>query len=311
LRSGYALPHPNCRHEFIPWFEEIESPEDVKKAISDSKIKYDNKGNLLDVRYQRDIEGYAEWQAGNRQLNRELLEYNRMQAHYGENAPYKTLAGFRRASRAQSEEFKKYKAVWSRKIDEEKDLTIVTENSIINLNEEVAIEIDIATPCLVVKKTGEIVKTETENVSHSVATQLDKTGEYEFSWQKIVRDHPNCTLTVLRVKGKPTIEGAIAFEEVKSDNAFVVHNIEKPMHNRGENGKYAGVAKHLFAYVSKIALEQGHDCIEFVSKYSLIEYYKKTLNAQIARGQTMFFLKEEMKKLVDIYYPQGDNDEKK
>ena len=21
LRSGYALPHPNCRHEFIPWYE--------------------------------------------------------------------------------------------------------------------------------------------------------------------------------------------------------------------------------------------------------------------------------------------------
>ena len=33
LKSGYALPHPNCRHEFIPWFPEIEAPEDVEKAI--------------------------------------------------------------------------------------------------------------------------------------------------------------------------------------------------------------------------------------------------------------------------------------
>lgn len=41
LKSGYALPHPNCRHEFIPWFIEMEAPADVEKAIKDSKIKYD------------------------------------------------------------------------------------------------------------------------------------------------------------------------------------------------------------------------------------------------------------------------------
>ena len=103
LRSGYALPHPNCRHEFIPWYEEIEAPEDVEKAIKNSKIQYDKNGELVDVRYQRDIKGYAEWQAGNRQLNRELLEYEQMKAHYaGREAemPYKTLGSFRRARRA-------------------------------------------------------------------------------------------------------------------------------------------------------------------------------------------------------------------
>ena len=49
LRNGYALPHPNCRHEFIPWFEEIEAPEDVEKAIRNSKILYDKNGELVDV----------------------------------------------------------------------------------------------------------------------------------------------------------------------------------------------------------------------------------------------------------------------
>lgn len=109
LRSGYALPHPNCRHEFIPWFEEIEAPEDVEKAIKDSKIKYDKKGNLVDVRFQKDIKSYAAWQAGNRQLNRELLEYDRMKAYYeskGEQPPYKTLGTFRRARRAQTETYR-------------------------------------------------------------------------------------------------------------------------------------------------------------------------------------------------------------
>jgi hypothetical protein len=109
LRSGYALPHPNCRHEFIPWYEEIEAPEDVEKAIKNSKIQYDKNGELVDVRYQRDIKGYAEWQAGNRQLNRELLEYEQMKAYYaGREADMlvKSLGAFRRARRANTETYK-------------------------------------------------------------------------------------------------------------------------------------------------------------------------------------------------------------
>lgn len=103
LKNGYALPHPNCRHEFIPWHEEIEDPADVEKAIKDSRIQYDEKGELVDVRHQRDIEGYAQWQAGNRQLNREYLEYERMKKYYaeqGKEPPYKTLGSFRRARRS-------------------------------------------------------------------------------------------------------------------------------------------------------------------------------------------------------------------
>ena len=111
LRSGYALPHPNCRHEFIPYFEEIESPEDVQKSIRDSKIEYDKNGDLIDVRFQKDIKAYAAWQAGNRQLNHEALEFQKMQAHYGEDSPYKTLGAFRRARRSDnlSPTFKKWR----------------------------------------------------------------------------------------------------------------------------------------------------------------------------------------------------------
>ena len=68
-----------------------------------SKIKYDKQGQLIDVRFQKDIKAYQAWQAGNRQLNAEYLEFERMRQHYAgrENEmPYKTLAGFRRARRA-------------------------------------------------------------------------------------------------------------------------------------------------------------------------------------------------------------------
>lgn len=103
LRSGYALPHPNCRHEFIPFYLDMESEDDIKKAISKSKIKYDKNGDLVDVRYQKDIKGYAAWQAGNRQLNTEYKEFLQMQSHFQKKnkpAPYSTLGGFKRARRS-------------------------------------------------------------------------------------------------------------------------------------------------------------------------------------------------------------------
>ena len=118
LKNGYALPHPNCRHEFIPWFIEMEAPETVKTEIKHSKILYTEEGELQDVRFQKDIESYQAWQAGNRQLNTELLEYRKMQAHYKgrEDIPYKSLASFRRARRA-DELSPAYKAWRNRKKD--------------------------------------------------------------------------------------------------------------------------------------------------------------------------------------------------
>ena len=121
LHHKYALPHPNCRHEFIGFFEEIEDPKDVEKAIKNSVIRYDSKGNLVDVRSQSAIELYKRWQAGNRQRNDEFNEYERMKAHYeaqGQEPPYKTLAAFRRARRAQSEHYKETRKEWKSIADE-------------------------------------------------------------------------------------------------------------------------------------------------------------------------------------------------
>lgn len=118
LKSGYALPHPNCRHEFIPYFAEAEDPADLERMIKQSRIKYDSKGRLADVRTQRDIELYQAWQAGNRQRNTEMLEYNKMREYYqakGIDAPYSTLAAFRRARRAQSENYQESRKEWGYK----------------------------------------------------------------------------------------------------------------------------------------------------------------------------------------------------
>ena len=131
LKNGYALPHPNCRHEFIPYYEEIEDPEDVKKDIAKSKIKYDSKGNLVDVRHQADIKGYQAWQAGNRQLNREMHEYEQMQAYYeskGLEAPYKTLGAFRGARRAHAQSYRDNRKEWTQTAEDGKNKNAQTTN---------------------------------------------------------------------------------------------------------------------------------------------------------------------------------------
>ena len=133
LRSGYALPHPNCRHEFIPYFEEMEAPEDVERMAKQSRIKYDKQGNLVDVRTQADIRSYQAWQAGNRQRNAELREYERMRAFYAgkdKDAPYATLAAFRRARRAQSKNYLESRKEWTKELKESANSTQKTQDKI-------------------------------------------------------------------------------------------------------------------------------------------------------------------------------------
>ena len=93
LHNGYHVIHPNCRCEFMPYFEAIEGEERTKKAIEFSNRPY------KDSRTKKERDAYAAWQSGNRQLWVEQSEYEQMQRMLGDDMPYKTLGGFRRAKR--------------------------------------------------------------------------------------------------------------------------------------------------------------------------------------------------------------------
>lgn len=93
LRNGYHLIHPHCRCEFMPYFEDVEGAEQVQKDIAFSNRPF------TDSRTKQERDAYAEWQAGNRQLWAEQSEYEQMQHTLGDEMPYKTLGGFRRAKR--------------------------------------------------------------------------------------------------------------------------------------------------------------------------------------------------------------------
>lgn len=100
LQSGYNIMHPNCRHEFIPFVEQMENPENLKKIIEDSNHFEDyNKDDKLFKIYNRN-------QALQRQWVDESREFHRLQAKFGEDMPYKTLGGFKRARRQGSLQYK-------------------------------------------------------------------------------------------------------------------------------------------------------------------------------------------------------------
>ncbi len=102
LQRGYDIMHPNCRHEFPPFIEEMYAQEELQALIEKSnhfkKLSPDDK--LFKI--------YNENQALLRQWNEERHEFNNMQAYYkakGEEPPYTTLGGFRRAHRSNENTF--------------------------------------------------------------------------------------------------------------------------------------------------------------------------------------------------------------
>lgn len=95
--------HPNCRHEFIPFVEEMYAQEELQALIEKSnhfkELSPDDK--LFKI--------YNENQALLRQWNEERHEFNRLKATLGDQMPYTTLGGFRRARRANTEQYEKTK----------------------------------------------------------------------------------------------------------------------------------------------------------------------------------------------------------
>lgn len=96
LRHGYALIHPNCRHEFIPVWLELLDDEELKREIAKSQIKD------KDPRSVEERNAYARWQEANRAYNAEKLYFERAKNAMGKDFPYSDIGAFRRSYRAKA-----------------------------------------------------------------------------------------------------------------------------------------------------------------------------------------------------------------
>jgi hypothetical protein len=81
IGEQYANIHPNCRHVFVPWIEELQTEEEIAQAIKSSNRPYE------DTRSKQEVERYKEQQAKGRQIRRDRYQYERYKAVLGEDAP--------------------------------------------------------------------------------------------------------------------------------------------------------------------------------------------------------------------------------
>ena len=109
LKRKYATIHPNCRCEFLPVYLDFETDEEIKKKAAESKAgKKQSK---------TEAELYAAWQGQHRREREEETLFRNLKTVYGEDMPYKTLAGFRRAYRGNPDIIDKNQSILSKYID--------------------------------------------------------------------------------------------------------------------------------------------------------------------------------------------------
>lgn len=163
-----------------------------------------------------------------------------------------------------------------------------------------AIEIDKFTPCLVEKSTGKIVDTQ-----YSLATIEDlKTSKWNFKW--FDKDLKNSEIYKLTLKDDSEIQGLVAINDFKKDNAIYVKLAESAPHNIGKNKKYDGVGGHLFAIAIKKSTERGYGGFVFMDakNMDLVRHYKETLGAVHIGGvhpYRMFIDEDNAQKVLDYY----------
>jgi hypothetical protein len=165
------------------------------------------------------------------------------------------------------------------------------------IKNEVSVEIDKLTNSIENVITGEIFQTEFSKVTSKEIKKQD----WSFDWHKELRDKNYEVFKMTTVENKNIIQGLVS---LRTDDRFVsIGIVENAKFNRGKNKIYLGVGGNLFAYGCKISKDLGFNgFVGFVAKTSLIEYYSRTLGAEVALGQRMYIGEEASEKLINQYF---------
>lgn len=160
----------------------------------------------------------------------------------------------------------------------------------------VDIQIDRLTDCLVERETGNVVGT--KYVERNTTITKKECRGWKFDWSKTQKN--GYTVYELFVEGDDTVQGRISL--TIDGGVAEVDIVESAPHNYGHTGKYEGIGGHLFAIACQISIEAGCDgFVAFTAKTNLVEYYKRTLKAQIIKGNRMYLDEEAANILIDKY----------
>jgi hypothetical protein len=139
--------------------------------------------------------------------------------------------------------------------------------------------IDNITPCLIERKTGNIIST-----AYSLVTLEElrntKNENWEFDWAHF--NAPKATVYKVAVKGDTEVQGLVATEDDVPDKAVYIKIAESAPHNKGEFGQYIGVGGHLFAVAVKRSFDCGFGGFAYMDakNMKLIRHYQETLGAK-------------------------------
>lgn len=160
----------------------------------------------------------------------------------------------------------------------------------------VGIQIDRLTDCLVERESGTVV--DTEYIERTTIIEKQEFADWKFDWSTTQQN--GYTIYELFVEGDDTVQGRVSF--IIDSGVVHIDIIESAPHNYGHEGKYEGIGGHLFAIACQISLEAGCDgFVAFTAKSDLVEYYKRTLKAQVVRGNRMYLDEEAASILIDKY----------
>ncbi|MDX2173680.1 MAG: hypothetical protein SFY56_11215 [Bacteroidota bacterium] len=159
------------------------------------------------------------------------------------------------------------------------------------------VEIDKLTNSIVNVISGEVFQTEFSKVTSKEIKKRD----WLFDWEFELKDKNSTVLKMTTVENKKIIQGLISYSI--EDNYVFVNLVENAVFNRGEKKIYEGVGGNLFAYACKLSFDLGFGgFVSFKVKTALINYYKKTLGAEVALEQRMYIGNVAALKLVIQYF---------
>lgn len=288
----------NCKHVSFPIVIGISKPvhseEQLKEFEKNSKDKYDltqeqrrMENKLRKLKNERLLASASGDELEAKRIQRKI---NEKQKEYREFCQKHGLTP--QPERARVPDYRRISVVDK-----------VQKNGIIESRSEnmgTAVKIDRFTPCLVETSSGEIVDTQ-----YSLATTEDlKTSGWNFNWSD--SDLRNSEVYKLTLKGDNKIQGLVALNDFKKDNAVYVKLAESAPHNIGKNKKYDGVGGHLFAIAIKKSIERGYGGFVFMDakNIELVEHYHKTLGAVHIGGvhpYRMYIDEDNAQKILDYY----------
>ncbi|MBK6835148.1 MAG: hypothetical protein IPG89_13095 [Bacteroidetes bacterium] len=159
------------------------------------------------------------------------------------------------------------------------------------------IEIDKLTNSIVNVISGEVFETEFNLVSKKEI----KKSDWLFDWSFELKDKNSKVFKMTTTENKGIIQGLLSYSI--EENFVFVNLVENAKFNRGKEKLYEGVGGNLFAYSCKLSYELGFGgFVSFKAKTALIEYYKKSLGAEIALGQRMYIDGSASQKLINQYF---------